>query len=265
MINMKKTIEKTIYYTDPLNDEFSEAVIEPIKIDGDYVYLRKGAKAAFLRFFWYRTFGRLLAKIFLKSKFRHKIVGREKLKPYKKKPYFLYGNHTQAMADPMIPVFVISPKSMGIIVHPNNVSIPHIGKTLPYLGALPLPGDVESTKHFSHAIETKVKNGEAIVIYPEAHIWPYYTGIRPFVDTSFVYPAQYGTPVFCFTNTYHKRKNPNKVKIITYIDGPFFPKEERTLREKRADLREQCYQAMVERAKLSDRELIHYLPKEESK
>ena len=31
-----------IYYTDELNDEFSTAVITPRRIDGNYVYDRKG-------------------------------------------------------------------------------------------------------------------------------------------------------------------------------------------------------------------------------
>jgi hypothetical protein len=45
-----------------------------------------------------------------------------------------------------------------------------------------------------------------IMIFPEAHIWPYSTHIRPFGDESFVYPAELGAPVLAIATTYRPRK-----------------------------------------------------------
>jgi 1-acyl-sn-glycerol-3-phosphate acyltransferase len=143
------------------------------------------------------------------------------------------------------------------------VAIPFIGRFVPYLGGLPLPSDLGATRNFMKATDYLVKKNKAIVIYPEAHLWPYYTKIRPFLATSFHYPVKYHTPTYCFTNTYHQRKNNKKVKIITYIDGPFYPQAGLDDIQAREDLRQKVYQAMTSRALTSDKELIHYVRRED--
>lgn len=45
------------------------------------------------------------------------------------------------------------------------------------------------------------------------------------------------------TNTYQSYgKNNDKVKMVTYIDGPFFPKDGLSLQEQKHDLRNQVYE-----------------------
>ena len=62
------------------------------------------------------------------------------------------------------------------------------------------------------------------------------------------------------TNTYQSygKKN-NKIKIVTYIDGPFFSNEELTAKEQQQDLRDRVYNTMVERSKNSNIEHIKYI------
>ena len=107
----------------------------------------------------------------------------------------------------------------------------------------------------------RIEKGYSITIYPEAHIWPYYTGIRNFKSVSFKYPVQLNVPSFCMTNTYQSYgKNKKRVKIVTYIDGPFFPDENlKTMKEKQEDLRNRIYQQMCERSKNSNVEVIKYI------
>lgn len=251
-----------IYYTDELNDEFSTAVIEPIKIDGNFKYVDNSLFKRFTHFFWYRIIAHPIAFLYTKIKFGHKIENAKALKKARKTGYFLYGNHTQDIGDAFIPSMLDRAKDKYVIVHPNNVSIPGIGKVAVSLGALPLPDDLAAFRNFSAAIETRIKQKKAVVVYPEAHIWPYYTGIRPFVDTSFQYPIKHGVPTFCFTNTYQKRKNPKKPRIVTYIDGPFFPNDALPPKERRRDLRDRVYACMCERAKKSNCIIIQYIKKE---
>ncbi|MCQ2742402.1 MAG: hypothetical protein MJ239_03790 [Bacilli bacterium] len=258
---MREKLPSTIYYQDPLNDEFSTMEIKTPHIGGDYKYLRGGFIGGFLHVLYFRIIAKPLAFFYLKGKFHHKIIGKEKLKPYKKKAYFLYGNHTQIIGDALIPAFIEHPQSIHVIVHPNNTKIPGIGPAIPYLGGLPLPSDMAATRNFMNAIDRLAKGNKHIVIYPEAHLWPYYTGIRPFKDASFGYPVKYKTPVFCFTNTYHKRRNDKKVQIITYVDGPFFAPEGTSIGEAKKYLRDQAYNAMCQRAKNSDKEMIKYIEK----
>lgn len=247
-----------IYYKDELNDEFSTAAITPKRIDGNYQYERKGGVGKFLHFFWYKIIARPLAFLFLKLKYRHRVENKDKLKIAKDTGFFMYGNHTNAIADALIPSMVTFPKDVYVIVHPNNVSMPVLGKITPSLGALPLPDDADAARHFMKAVKNKVQEGKCVHIYPEAHIWPYYTKIRPFKDSSFRYPVQYHVPVFCFTNTYQKRKYSKTPQIVTYVDGPFYADTSLPIKEQKKILRDQVYNAMVERSKRNNVVLVEY-------
>lgn len=257
--NMKRKAEpKIVYYTDELNDEFSTAKITPRKIDKDYPYIPRGAFKKFTHFFWYRVVATPLAFLYLKCKFSHKILGKEKLKSVG--GCFVYGNHTQVLADPLIPTFISYPKHAYVIVHPNNVSIPVIGKVTPSMGAIPLPDDFSATKNFIKALEYRIDKNNPIFIYPEAHIWPYYTGIRPFSEQSFYYPIKFETPVFCFTNTYRKGRF-GRVKIVTYVDGPFYANASLPMTERKTELRNTVYRTMCQRAENNEVEVIKYIKK----
>ncbi|MGN1052591.1 MAG: lysophospholipid acyltransferase family protein, partial [Candidatus Scatosoma sp.] len=220
----------------------------------------------FYRFFsaaFYRCIAKPLAFLFLKAKFGWRVKNRKALKSVgKKSAYFIYGNHTNAAADPFVPALITGGKRAYVIVHPANVSLPVAGRLISALGALPLPDDRQATKNFLVAVDLRVKQGAAIAVYPEAHIWPYYTKIRPFKDTSFRYPVQYGAPVFTFTNTYVKRKFFKTPRLVTYVDGPFYPDKALPVKEAKALLREAAYGAMTARSALSNEEYIRYVPAE---
>ena len=126
------------------------------------------------------------------------------------------------------------------------------------LGAIPTPDDKTAAKNFLQTIEKRIKQKYSVTIYPEAHIWPYYTKIRPFKDVSFKYPVELNVPVFSLTNTYQSYGK-NKIKIVSYIDGPFFAKNELNKKEKQKDLRNIVYETMQERSKNSNVEYIKYV------
>lgn len=255
---------KMIYYTDELNDEFSLAKITPRPIDETYRYCNDSFFKKFTHFFWYRMVFTPIAYFYTKLAFHHTIIGRKKFVECKDKGYFIYGNHTQDIGDAFMPNMMNIPKENYVIVHPNNVSMPFLGRITPSLGALPLPDDMKAYRNFLKAVERRISENHAIVIYPEAHIWPYYTKIRPFTEDSFYYPIKYGVPAYCFTNTYQKRKFSKKPKIVTYIDGPFYPNDDLPIREKRKDLRDRIYACMCERAKNSTVVQIEYVKREET-
>lgn len=255
--------QQVIYYTDELNDEFSTAVITPKKIDEHYKYIYSGSWKRFTHFFWYRIIATPLAYLYLKLYFGHKIVNKNVVKQTKNTGWFLYGNHTHFLADALIPTMISTPKDTYVIVHPNNVSMPFLGRITPSLGALPLPDDAKATKNFLQAVATRIGEKHAVTIYPEAHIWPYYTGIRPFKDTSFRYPIQQKVPVFCFTNTYQARRWRKTPRLVTYVDGPFYPDSALKGSTQREELRNRVYQIMVERSKNNSVEIIKYIKAEE--
>ena len=198
--------EKTrvIYYENELEDEFSDAQITPKKIDKNYCYLG-GVGRKIGRLFFYHILAKPIAFLYMKLKYGHKIVNKKALKKVRNTGFFIYGNHTNPIADALIPTMLGHPVGVYVIVHANNVSMPVLGKITPSLGAIPLPDDSDAAKNFNHAIDTLITQNKCIAIYPEAHIWPYYTGIRNYNDNSFRYSVKCNVPVFSFTNTYQKR------------------------------------------------------------
>lgn len=254
--------QKVIYYEDELNDEFSEAKITPKKIDENYKY-EHNLLWEIASYLIQNFFSMPIKVLYQKIKFRLKYVGKEKIKPYKKQGYFIYANHTQSFADTFIPSVGIYPKRNFLIVNPANVSMKDDGKLVEMLGAIPTPDNKTAMKNFLSIIKKRIKNNNSITIYPEAHIWPYYTKIRNFKDVSFKYPVELNVPAFCMTNTYQSYgKNNDRIKIVTYIDGPFFAdKKLNTKKDQQKDLRNRIYNKMVERSKNSNIELIKYINK----
>lgn len=258
----KEEKKKIIYYQDEQNDEFSTAQIVPRKIDQNYQYLHKSKAWNFCSFLLQNVLSMPIKLSYAKGKFRVRYEGKEKLKPFQKEGYFVYVNHTQPFADTFLPSLLIYPKRNFFVVNPENVSMKGMQTLVEMLGAIPIPCDIGGMKHFIQALEKRMEQGYAITIYPEAHIWPYYTKIRPFSDVSFRYPVQWKKPVFCMTNTYqaYGRKK-EKVRIVTYIDGPFFANETLTAKESKKELRDRIYACMCERSKKSNIEVIEYRKK----
>lgn len=255
--------QQIIYYTDELNDEFSTARITPKKIGEDYQYVYTSKWKRFTHFFWYRVIAVPIALLYIKLYFGHKVVNKEVLKDAGKDGWIQYGNHTHFLADVIIPSVLSLPKDSYVIVNPENVSMPVLGHITPSLGALPLPDDAKAAKHFLKAVETRLLEKQVITIYPEAHIWPYYTKIRPFLETSFRYPVRMGKPVYCFTNAYQKRRFTRVPRIVTYVDGPFYPRADLKGKEQLKELRNRVYETMVARSANSDVEKIIYKKAEE--
>ena len=116
------------------------------------------------------------------------------------------------------------------------------------LGAIPLGSTIKQSRDMAASVHGHISRGDLITIYPEAHIWPFYTGIRPFPAASFGYPARDGAPVYAMTSCYRKRRFVAFPKVVTYLDGPFYPDSSLPLPERKQRLRDQCHAAMVKRA-----------------
>ncbi len=192
-----------------------------------------------------------------------RIKGKEHLKEVKNVGFFLYGNHTQSFGDVFHPGLVCFPKRVYTIVHPNNLSLPIIGKILPYLGALPTPQDLHSIKSFNKAIEERIGQNCCVTVFPEAHVWDYCSFIRPFPDTSFRYPLKNDAPVYVMTTTYQKRKFGKKPAITIYVDGPIRIRQTGNIREDARLLRDEVYDCMVKRSENSNYSYIEYIQAEE--
>ena len=242
----KEQERKVLYYSDELNDDFAGTNIVQKKLPDDFEYINKSV------FFKIGTFLITLIAvpaIFLMTKiiYHQKFVNKRALKRAKKSGYFIYGNHTNGMLDAYIPTLLTFPKKSYIIVNPDATSIKGIASIVMMLGALPLPNNTGLPLKFISAIRKRINEKSVVAIYPEAHIWPYYTDIRNFKADSFMYPTDTSKPVFSFTNVYKKRRFGKRPKVITYIDGPFYPHDDLSKRENMQMLRDSVYNAMKKR------------------
>lgn len=247
-----------LYYTDELNDEVVDFAVNAKKIDGSYKYFHKNPFYKLGEFFMYRLFAKPVVWFYLKFK-GVKIVNRKVLKQCKKGGYFVYANHTQQLMDGFHPTYTCYHKKPHIICSADNVSMGFIGKLTPLWGAVPLPDTLDATRNFNAKLEEILKANNPIIIYPERHMWPYYTKIRPFDDKSFRYPAKYNKPIFTFTTTYTKKKEGKKPRITIYVDGPFYPDTTLPVNEQRKQLRDWAYNTMCERSTNSNYEYLHYI------
>ena len=244
---MEKTAEtKTIYYSDELNDDFAGTNIKQKKLPDDFKYVHKGI--------FYRIGSFILTilavpflYLFLKVFYHQKFVNKKKLRKFRKTGYFIYANHTNGCLDAYIPQILAFPKKAYIVVNPDATSIFGIRTVVMMLGGLPLPTDLKSTTKYLDAIKQRIKQKSVIMIYPEAHIWPYYTDIRHFRYESFIYPARLNKPVFALTNVYVKRKHGKRPKVVSYIDGPFFIDPEECNNGNMVLFRDVVYDAMKKR------------------
>ena len=160
-----------------------------------------------------------------------------------------------------MPTLINFPRKAHIVAHPDNVSIPILGGFNKMMGGFPIPSDIKTTKNFLSAMELFLKHKNVIAVYPEAHVWPYYTKIRNFVATSFKYPVKYKVPAYAYTTTYKDRPG-KRPQIVVYIDGPFYADESLSSKKAEQDLRDRVYNTMLERSKNSNVEFYTYIKQE---
>lgn len=242
------------YYTD-YTDDFEISANQNYTLPEDYQWVRHDRGSKLLSALIYAlavVFSSIYCKFFLHMR----VKGKKNLKGLKG-GYYIFGNHTQPVGDVFIPALCVLPKRIYTVVSTANYGIPVIGKILPYLGALPIVDSLQGLRELQKAMEYRLENGHPIVIYPEAHVWEYYTQIRPYPVTSFKFPVKYGKPAFAMTVTYRPSKWFQKPIMDVYLDGPFYG-EGNTAKEKAVDLHDKVYEAMQKRSQNSTMQYIEY-------
>lgn len=237
-----------IYYRDPLKDEFSGICRKPFAVDGRFPFLREGTLYRFFKFIVYRVLVTPIAFFYCKLKFRLRIEGKEKLKG--KCGCFLYGNHTQVPGDGFLSAIVPFPIESHVLVNSDNVALSGTRTLMQMLGALPIPTVRDGFPAFEAAVRYHIQKGRCVVVFPEAHIWPYATVIRPFSAVSCRYPVELCAESFAFTVTYRQSRR-GKPRMVVFVDGPFVGEGD-TRKERQQNLRDKLFSAMTRRAEMPE-------------
>lgn len=159
----------------------------------------------------------------------------------------VFCNHTQPIGDALAPLVLAFPRRAFVVASPANLGIPLLGKMLPLLGALPVPNTIAGMKRFRAAVAKRLDEGAFVFVYPEAHVWPWYTGIRPLPDASFAFAIDNNVPAYCLTNTYQARRFCSKPRLTSIVDGPF-DVSGRSRKKARSALRDEIEGCMRRRA-----------------
>lgn len=196
--------------------------------------------------------------LYAKLSLRLTVVSSVDLRDFARTGIVLYANHTHPISDALTPILLCRPKRGYTISSPANLGIPLLGRLLPGLGILPLPSRKEQKTEFHRAVGRRIQERACIVVYPEGHLWPYHTEIRPFTPASFRYPAEYHVPAFSAVTTYQKKRFGKKPKLTIYLDGPYYPEENCSFEEQKIGLRNTVSACMTQRSQNSTYQYITY-------
>ena len=246
MAKTKNQHKKIIFYNDELNDDFAGTKIKTKTIDSSFKFVHKNPIWRFFSFLIYYVIAIPVVWFYEKICLQTKFVNKKAVKKLKGQKYFMYGNHT-GFIDAFTPNLISFPTRNKIIVSEDTVSIKGIKGIVQMLGALPVPSNTNSLKPFVRAVDYYYKKCN-ITIYPEAHIWPYFTGVRNFKDSSFAYPIKNNSPVVAFFTAYSEPKGIfkqlRKANTTIYISDPIYPDTTKPKKVAQKELRDKVFEFM---------------------
>lgn len=261
---MKKVVYgQKLYYYDPKNDDFTHhgAPLNK-KVDRNYRYEHRNVFFRAGSFLLYYFVAFPILWVYCKFRYGVKVRGRKNLRAIEG-GYVLYCNHTCVMDVAFAFVFTTFPKRSLIVSSPNVASMPIIRHIVKMLGALPVPEDLGALRCFLRVIDGKLASGKVLVVMPEAHIWPYYTGVRDFPGTSFSYAAKNRVPAVPMSVTYRRPKGPFKAwmkpRVNITIGRPILFDESKSIAENARTMRDRTYRFLCENAEKDNVALYEYI------
>ena len=249
---------KNIYYYEDFDSDVVTSKNQDFKLKKNYKWVHHNIFYKISSYLLYYIF-LFISFIYVKLILHVKIVNKKVLSG--KKNYFLFINHTQEVGDAFIPALITLPKRPYFIVNKANLGIPFLGKLLPMLGAIVVPEDLHNFKYFKEAINNYEKN-HPIVVYPEGHVWPYYTKIRSFKKGGFQLAIDENSEIYSATVTYQKRKYSKKPRIVIYIEGGYQVNNLLTKKEKVNDIINKVRNSMIINSGKSNVEYVTYKKKD---
>jgi len=235
------------YYQDELNDDFAGTHITPDKIPNNYRYLHTNIFFRLWSFTLYYFIAVPILRLIGRFMLNIHVHGKKNLMKIKTGA-IVYANHCHNFDGTNMAAFTCVPRRTYVISSPDAVSIPFVRHITVALGALPLPSELKGYENFLTAIDVLLKRKKIIGICPEAHIWPYYTGIRNFPATSFIYAARFHVPAVPAVATFRKPKgllkDYRKPRMDIHIGAPIYPDPALTNKENAKIMRDNTYAFM---------------------
>ena len=192
--DLREDAEAPAYRTESA-DEHVFHMWEPLKFEtkAGYDYCRKA---------WYlraltavvRTFAFVVLQIYERLFLGYRVVGRENLKPLRRKGAVTVCNHVHPLDCTMVDL-ALYPKRTYYLTLESNFRIPGIRHLIRVLGGVPLPRQPKRMLEMFRAMGEAADNGAVVHIYPEGVLIPYCETLRPFKNGAFRFVAQKQLPV----------------------------------------------------------------------
>ena len=237
------------YYQDETKDDFCHTKTNKNVIVGDeYNYYSKNI---FFNLFSFCTYYLIAFPIlyffcyFIKG---IRVKNRKRIKNVKGGA-ILYSNHTSIIDAYIGPVMLTPFKRCYIVGNKDAVSIKGISLLVKSLGCLPVPDTTRGLIRMNKSVSEILNDKKRIIIFPEAHIWHGYTGLRPFPETSFRFASSNNVPAIPIAVTYQFRKGflkHKKPRMVIHVGEPIYGKEELSVKENAKYLSVQTEKAVKE-------------------
>lgn len=237
---------KTFIYTDELNDDFGKTVKKIKPLSPKYKY-KMGIFTRVASFILYRLVARPFAWLYMKIRFGHKIVNRKALRGVKN-GYVIFSNHTLLAGDAFAPNLLSLKRRNFIITGKDASSLTSILWLMKTVGNIPIGTNATQQIKMLRCVKEEIEKGNSVTVFPEAHVWPYYTDIRRFGADSARFALLLDAPVFTLTTCFEKRRFTKSPRVISYVDGPFYPDSSLSGSARAEDLNNRAYNAMKRRA-----------------
>lgn len=235
----------TYFYRDELADDFEELGLKRKKLPDNYKYKRKNKIYIIASNFLYYLIAQPILSVVCYIK-GIRVENKKVLKKFKRQGAFIYQNHTNIMDVLQLQAYVDKWQRVNILGYSDSLSIPIVKRLVKALGLMPIPNSKNNYKNFLDAMDFYLNKGEHILIFPEAHIWPYYTKIRPFKDSSFHYPAYFNKPVIPVCTVYRRGLFKfSRPKETLVVGEPIYPNNDLSIKDNKAYLRNECYNQLV--------------------
>lgn len=198
---------------DDPNAHMVESPMAPVdkEIDENYNFINKNI--------FFRIWSRLLRRVgiiflgpWIKRRYRLKIVGKENIKLVRRKGVMVTVNHVHNFDNVLVGSRLLRHRKCYFITLKDNINMPFLGFMLRSLGGIPIPTNRHAMPMFENTIDELLKKKKAIIICPEASLWPYYRGIRPFKKGAFRFAARNDVPVLPVVISFRRKLRKKQAK-----------------------------------------------------
>jgi len=151
-------------------------------------------------------------------------------------------NHVHMLDSPMV-ACTLFPRKPFFASLKSNFEIPVVRWLVRLLGGVPIPETPKALHAFMNSMREELQKGRIVHFYPEASLWPWYEGLRPFKDGAFHLAVKSNVPVlpmvFKFRDPWWPSSYIRKTPLVTMIIGkPQYPDENVNEKERIENMRE---------------------------